>query len=124
MEYKELLKKVKEENPELSHKEAMGKASELFQNLKKAQAGIDGEAEKTDPEEPKTGTIDKQTLLSAEIRIREIGVDINSIVRTGKEVMPEGEIKKHGMNGVNTLLTFEDIHGNRLPVEGHFITYI
>jgi hypothetical protein len=120
--YQELLAKVKAENPEMPHKEAMKKASELNKNLLLAQKALENKGDEV-PEQ-KTGNIDKGTLIDAEKRIRELGVNINTIINTGREVIPNGKIVKNGPSGVNTLVSWEDEAGNRLPVEGSFIVWI
>jgi hypothetical protein len=122
--YNDLLKKVKEENPGMPYKEQQKKASELHRNLVKGQEGI--MLQQDSPAEPaaKVGNIPESVLADAERRIREIGVNINTVIRVCKEIMPEGKIVKNGVSGVNSLITFEDGQGNRVPVEGNFIVWI
>jgi hypothetical protein len=128
MDYNGILKVVKAENPELTHKQAQKKASEMLKKFNAAQAesglvkpGV-GVLKADEPLPP--GVVSRDMLAAAEARIRELGVNIHSITRTGLEFMPSGAIEKHGMNGVNTMVTFEDLHGNRLPVEGYFFIWI
>jgi hypothetical protein len=63
-------------------------------------------------------------LVSAEKYIRQVGVNRNSVLRFGKEAIPTGELVKHGKDGVNTLVTFEDKYGNKVPVTGYFRIFI
>lgn len=64
------------------------------------------------------------TLISAEKFIRQSGVNRNSVLRYCKEAIPGGELKIHGKDGVNTLVTFEDKYGNKIPVTGYFRIFI
>jgi hypothetical protein len=128
MDYPGILKVVKIQNPELTHKQAQKKASDMLKKLKAAQEesglgkSVVGVLKADEPLPP--GVLSWDMLAAAEARIRELGVNIHSITRTGLEFMPSGAIEKHGMNGVNTMVTFEDLHGNRLPVEGYFFVWI
>lgn len=125
MDFPGILKVVKIQNPELSHKDAQKKASDMLKKFKAAQTEPPVILPRTSAAAPlSAGTIPTDLLLDVEARIRSIGVDINSIIRNGREIMPEGEIVKHGNSGVNTLVTLEDGKGNRLPVEGCFIVWI
>jgi hypothetical protein len=136
MNYAEILQAIKLQNPGMPQKDAQKKASEMhkkFQSAKEAlakespddaysiAAKIDGTIK---PKTEKSTTIASEMLLSVEKRIREAHVDINNIARIGREVMPKGEIVKHRKDGLNTLVTWEDTFGNRIPVDGYFVVWI
>jgi hypothetical protein len=131
MDYAGILKVIKIENPDLSHREAMKKASEQFQKFKKLEkdGGLikppvpDAPVIEATPEEK--GLIPVERLISAEKQIREVGPDVNSVSRLGREAIPTGQLIKHGKSGVNTMVTWEDMAGNRIPVGGgYFYIYI
>jgi hypothetical protein len=121
MDYQAVLKVIKLQNPSLAHKEAQALAKTKYAEFKSKFSSTT----ETFPDAPPVKSeLPSIVLVDAEKRIRELGVNIHSIINTGLEVIPTGEIKKHGMSGVNTLVTFEDKLGNRLPVEGHFVIWI
>ena len=59
-------------------------------------------------------------LAAAEKLIRDQGVDRGRILTVGRGVIREGELVIHGKDGVNSLVTFEDKFGNRIPIYGYF----
>lgn len=131
-----MLKIVKAQNSSLSHKEAQELASSKYKELKEklAKTGSSFTDQKVkedisgmkagDKVETDTKEIGFPELMAAEKKIRANVVDINRLIVMGKQVIPDGEIVKHGKSGVNTLVTFEDKFGNKLPVKGYFIIYI
>lgn len=117
MDFQGILKVVRIQNPKLSYKEAQKKASEMLRKFKVAQEEFGGIT-------PRTGTIADSILLEVEKDIRIQGMNKNNVIKHGRELMPTGDLIKHGRDGVNTLVTFEDHLGNRLPVEGYFKIWI
>lgn len=63
-------------------------------------------------------------LVSCEKQIRSVGINRNSIIKLAGEVIKGGELVTHGKDGVNTLVTFEDKFGNKVPVTGYFKVFI
>jgi hypothetical protein len=127
MTYNDCLKVVKAQHSDLSYKEQQKAASDMLKKFKDAQEGLASGATPPQikapgseliPAEGKSLTV--STLSSVESMIRTEGCDKNRIVSLGREIMPEGELVKHGRDGVNTLVTFEDHYGNKLPVIGYF----
>jgi hypothetical protein len=128
MDYKGFLELVKQQNPDMPGKEQQKLASEKYREFKdnlKSQANSN-----PPPSEKSSAPLDVKEditfseLVQAEKRIRAKGVDINSVISIGLEVIPEGKIVKHGKEGVNTRVSFEDNEGNKIPVNGHFYIYI
>jgi hypothetical protein len=147
MDYPSMLKMVKLQNPDMPHKEAQQLAKTKYAEFKTT---LDTQ-KKNDPpiitgavkvtEKPVVGT-DKKTgdslpdlvadpneipymqLVSAEKFIRQTGVNRNSVLRYCKEAIPSGELKVHDKDGVNTLVTFEDKYGNKIPVTGFFRIFL
>lgn len=134
MDYKAMLKLVQMQNKELSFKDAQKLASsklrELNAKLKETGSSSFSPATEIKRKEivEKDGKIVKEVsiseLVEAEKRIRTQVVDINRLVEMGRQTIPGGEIVKHGKSGVNTLVTFEDKIGNKLPVTGYFVIYM
>jgi hypothetical protein len=126
MDYKQFLEVVKKQNPEKKFREQQKMASEM---LKKFQASKESFKSSTiESSVPGVHNPEKElpmsALAAAEKRLRSNVIDINSLRTVGKEVMPEGIVVQHGKDGVNTKVTFEDSHGNRLPQVGYFRIYI
>lgn len=138
MDYESILKNVRLQNPDMSYRDQQKEASRLVKEFKKAkvEGGVDNlpDFEKTgkpsDQDKPKAAAqskkvpISKSILAMAEARIRTNRVDVNSIVSIGKEVIPKGELVKHGKSGINTYVTFEDNSGNKLPLDGEFLIFL
>lgn len=124
MNYPGILKVVKAQNPDMPHKQAMKKAKEMFAKFKAASAELSPIVTKTEAVSLPAGTIAKDVLIAAEVRLREHGVNVSSIYNFGREVMPDGDLIKHGKVGLNSQVTLEDGRGNRFPVEGYFIVWI
>lgn len=148
MDYEQMLKLVKVQNPKLPYREQQQLASKKFKEYKAAQeahasndvsfakgdegttgaapsgAKTENQAENPAENQPQAKPAPKRVsigeLSSAEKRIREAGVNRNTIISIGREVIPEGELVKHGRDGVNSLVTFEDKLNNKLPVYGFF----
>ncbi len=131
MDYKETLAVVKAQNPGLSHKECQKKASILYNAYKEGQADLaKTQAGKGSISAPGAapsikrplGAIPTPELAEAEKAIRKGIIDVNKITSIGHDAIPDGRIVNHGKadNGVNTLVSYEDDNGNRLPVEGFF----
>jgi hypothetical protein len=135
MDYKSCFEIVKRQNPELSYKEQQTAASKMLKEFKVAQAGYEAGGNKTTPgisEKIKkdieqgsiTQTVVKGPSMSqlaiAEKRLKSNPIDVNSLRTIGGEAIPKGKIVKHGMEGVNTLVSFEDEDGNKLPIIGYF----
>ena len=114
MDYNSILETVKKQHPTMSYREQQKKASEMLKNFATAQQTLSSVP--SGKKEP----VEENILAEAEKRIRANVVDVNSIITHGKQVMPDGELIKHGKEGVNTLVTFEDGKGNKLPLVGHF----
>jgi hypothetical protein len=132
MDWKETLDMVRKQNPKLPFKECQAKAKQIYNAYQKGTEGLKGEA-KLNPAAAKvaaaTGkSIGKSTpdLWDAEEQIRKGPIDANKIMSVGRQVMPDGKLTEYGKGpgGVNTLVTFEDQHGNRLPVEGFYEIFI
>jgi hypothetical protein len=140
-----MLKIVKVQNPALSHAEAQKLASSKLKELNAKLKETGASAYPSNPSvaedkgklggTPGSGVVSDNTkktpkevslaeLVAAEKKIRGQVVDINRLIAMGRETIPEGEIVKHGKSGVNTLITFEDKIGNKLPVTGYFVIYI
>ena len=129
MDFPGILKVVKIQNPELSHKDAQKKASEMLKKFKAAQdefvpPPLPAATPLILTPPPRATTMPVDALGRAEKRIREIGVNVPSIIRNGREAIPDGELVKHGKSGVNTLVTWENKAGSRLPVSGYFVVWI
>ncbi|MFA6573722.1 MAG: hypothetical protein WCT13_06195 [Patescibacteria group bacterium] len=137
MDYKDMLAIVKKQNPELKHKEAQAKASEMFQKFKIAGAEYGGSGDfggaggspspsGTDSSFKKTavGAVVSNDLALAEKKLRSAVIDINSLRTIGTEVIPDGHLEKHGKEGVNTLVSWENGSGRRLPMVGYFRIWI
>lgn len=127
MDYPGILKVVKKNNPDMSHREAMKEASKMFKRFKEAIG--DAPPAPREPISPEltgeaTGLIPIALLEALERRIRKVGPDINSICKNGREAMPGGSLVKHGKSGVNTMVTWEDNAGNRVPLIGYFYIWI
>jgi hypothetical protein len=120
MNYNETLKVVKSQNPTKSHKECAKLASNIYGEYKK---GLQPTGKKA-PGKVVSGSISVDDLKMVEDMIRKQGVNKNSINQLCHEVMPAGEMKIHGKEGVNSLVTFEDSLGNRIPIEGYFKIWI
>jgi hypothetical protein len=132
MDWKETLDMVKKQNPNLSFKECQTKAKQIYDAYKKGTESLKDEA-KLNPAAAKVAAatgknIGKSTpdLWDAEEQIRKGPIDANKIMSVGRQVMPDGRLTEYGKGpgGVNTLVTFEDQHGNRLPVEGFYEIFI
>jgi hypothetical protein len=132
MDYKAFLKMIKDQNPDMPVKDqqklASEKNKEFKANLKKKQIADQSIPETKVEEGPVDfGDQDEITLtvlMQAEKRIRAIGQNVNSIISIGREVIPKGQLVKHGKDGVNTMVTFADSDGNKLPVNGFFYIFI
>lgn len=124
MDYPGILKVVKIQHPELTHKQAMKKAKEMFAKFKAASAELAGTDTKSMAEAVSAGTIATDVLLAAEKRLRAGGANPHSVVVIGREIMPGGKLVNYGKSGMNTLVTFEDGMGNRLPVAGYFVVWL
>lgn len=139
MDYKEMLEVVKKQNPDVPFKQQQKMASEMHKRFKAAAETYSGggeppEAEASNeykasqgiaissPAKPKV--LPMAQLAAAEKRLRADVIDINSLRTVGLEVIPHGEVKKHGKDGVNTMVSFEDAAGNRLPLVGYFRIFI
>lgn len=132
MDWKETLDMVKKQNPTLSFKECQAKAKQIYDAYKKGTDGLQAE-NKLNPAAAKVSAVTGKTsgkstpeLWDAEEQIRKGPIDANKIMSIGRQVMPDGRLTEYGKgaNGVNTLVTFEDQHGNRLPVEGFWEIFI
>lgn len=149
MEYADILKMVRQQNSEMPYKEAQKLAKSKYAEFKQ-QADIQRSTDKPFPQPQKEreklnlptekkavvkktdvektdettvsnpGEISIDQLMAAEKRIRDLSVGRSNIVKVGKEYMPTGDLVTHGKDGVNTLVTFEDQYGNKIPVEGYF----
>ncbi len=135
MNWKETLDMVRKQNPDKPFKEQQSIAKGIYDAYKKGTDGLQAEA-KVNPAAAKVGAatgrsvtaLTKSTpeLYDAEDRIKKGPIDCNKIMSIGHEVMPDGKLTEYGKaaNGVNTYVTFEDGHGNRLPAEGFFEIFI
>lgn len=130
MNYSEILQVVRLQNPDIPLKEAQKIASEkhkMFKVAAKALAAESTAAAKTvatKAEVVTAVTIAKETLIDVEKRIRAANVNVNNIAVFGREIVPAGEIVKHGKDGLNTLVTWEDKDGNCIPVDGYFLIWL
>jgi hypothetical protein len=141
MEYKDMLAIVKKQNPDMKHKEAQAKASEMFQKFKTAGVEYSGTdlsgpggspSGKTDVKPAASfgfksspvGLAVSNDLALAEKKLRSAVIDINSLRTVGSEVIPDGHLVKHGLEGVNTLVSWENESGRRLPMVGYFRIWI
>ena len=132
MNWKETLDTVRKQNPNLSFKECQAKAKQIYDAYNKGTEALKDEA-KLNPAAAKvaaaTGkSTGKSTpdLWDAEEQIKKGPIDANKIISVGRQVMPDGRLTEYGKaaGGVNTLVTFEDQHGNRIPAEGFFEIFI
>jgi len=118
MDYNSILDTIKKQNPTMPYREQQKKASDMLKSFSKAQETLSSvPSGKREP-------VEQNILAEAEKRIRANVIDVNSIISIGKQVMPAGELVRHSKEGVNTLVTFEDGKGNKLPLIGHFRIYI
>ena len=152
MDYNAMLKMVKLQNPDMPHKEAQQLAKTKYAEFKttldiqkkndppiitgavkvteKPVAGTDKKTLSASPSYPLPDLVEDPNeipymqLVSAEKFIRQTGVNRNSVLRYCKEAIPNGELKVHGKDGVNTLVTFEDKYGNKIPVTGFFRIFL
>jgi hypothetical protein len=132
MDYKETLSIVKKQNPEMPHKEAVKKASEMYKRFQKAQetygagnsdfSGPGGSA--GGPTSSVASGVVTNELANAEKKLRSNVIDVNSLRTIGREAIPDGELVQHGKDGVNTMVSFENKTGKRLPLVGYFRIYI
>ena len=128
MDYNGFLELVKQQYPDMLAKEqqklASQKNKEFKANLKEQQNNAPSDKmEKGAPLEIKDD-LTYEMMVQAEKRIRTKGMDVNSIISIGREVIPAGELVRHGKDGVNTRVSWEDKEGNKLPINGHFFIYI
>lgn len=128
MNYQEVLQMVKAQNPDKSHKECQALAKKIYASYK---TGVESLAlAKQSGNIPLRvvgkGNIPIEELTDVENRIRAGGWDVNKIIFLGREIMHDGELVNQGKaeNGINTNVTFEDNHGNILPVNGFFQVFI
>lgn len=152
MDYNAMLKMVKLQNPDMPFKEAQQLAKTKYAEFKTtldtqkkndppiitgtvkvAEKPVAGADKKPSVPAPSYSLPDPvadpneipyMQLVSAEKFIRQTGVNRNSVLRYCKEAIPSGELKVHGKDGVNTLVTFEDNYGNKIPVTGFFKIFI
>lgn len=128
MNYNAFLELVKTQNPDMPVKQQQKLASEKNKEFKAKQkesaaskaaiSPVVKELKQNKSSDDKL--IDITELAAIEKQIRLAKVDRNSIISHGSQIMPEGKIVKQGKEGANTLVTFEDTHGNKLPVNGCF----
>ena len=128
MDYNGFLELDKQQYPYMLAKEqqklASQKNKEFKANLKEQQNNAPSDKmEKGAPLEIKDD-LTYEMMVQAEKRIRTKGMDVNSIISIGREVIPAGELVRHGKDGVNTRVSWEDKEGNKLPINGHFFIYI
>ena len=151
MDFDSMLKLVKMQNPKMSHKEAQKEASKRYQEFKgKADtfsadfvpdsAGSGAGAGSTVPDikkgekSPDPGKVPQMTFTKPEITITEIAavekkmrqgvIDKMAVISNGRQIIPEGSLITHGKQGVNTLVTWEDEEGNKLPLTGYFAVFM
>jgi hypothetical protein len=135
MDWKETLETTRKQNPSLPYKEQVAKAKAVYDAYKKGMEALKEQA-KTNPAAKRVGdatgrsitalTRSTPDLYDAEEQIRKGPIDANKIMSVGRQVMPDGKLTEYGKgpSGVNTLVTFEDEHGNRLPAEGFYEIFI
>ena len=131
MNYKDMLEVVKKQHPDVPYKEQQKMASEMLKKFKSSaeshSSGMppeSGTSSATDVPGVKGKVLPMAQLAAAEKKLRSDVIDINSLITVGREVIPGGSVRKHGLDGVNTMVTFEDNVGNRLPLVGYFRIYI
>jgi hypothetical protein len=124
MDYNEMLGVVKKQNPEMPFKEQQQSAKKMYKNFKESQANFSQGGDNIMPEGAIKVGISSPDLLQAEKRIREKGGDINTLIVIARELIPDGALVKHGLEGVNTLVSWENEAGRRLPEIGFFRIYI
>lgn len=142
MDYKEILKIVRAQNPTMSFKDAQKTASEMFNKYKENQLSLQSKLNPTGAPAAPAGSkkpvatappvSDKPAvevpphIADAERAIRSGPIDVNKIMSIGMQVLPNGHLVKYGKadNKVNTLVAWEDDSGNRVPFEGFFEIFI
>lgn len=139
MDYNSMLKVVKNQNPDMPFKEQQKKASEMLKEFKKASEALGsgdlshatkpaGNDEKLYPEYDPNSMPQKRATMAELVRleksIRESVIDKNRLILMSRQIMPEGHLETHGKDGVNTLCTFEDGYGNKVPIVGYFKIFI
>ena len=134
MTYQETLTIVRKQNPSMSFKDAQQKAKGLYDAYKNGQAELIKQQEQANPGSTKggpkvkklPGTIPTSDLYEAEKAIKGGPIDVSKIMNIGQQFIPDGKIVRHGKseNCVNTLVTFEDEAGNRLPQEGFYEIFL
>jgi hypothetical protein len=128
MDYNGMLDIVRQQNPGKTYKEQQQLAKTMYQNFKNASKNFDAKGAGSPGAPLPEGAIpignSDTDLLLAEKRIRAGNIDVNAIISIGREVIPDGTLVKHGKNGVNTMVTFENKEGRRIPEIGTFSIYI
>ena len=123
MNYNSILKVVRAQNPDIPWRDQQKKASDIMKKLKLNKDELSGKDGGSVTEAPVFDPVSEEIFM-AEKRLRSNVIDVNSLISIGREVIPHGELVKHGKDGVNTKVTFEDGFGHRLPASGYFTIYI
>jgi hypothetical protein len=124
MDYNEMLAVVKKQHPEMAYKEQQQAAKDMYKNFKASQVNFSQGGDASIPDGAIKVGVSAPDLVQAEKRIKEKGGDINNLIVIGREVIPDGVLVKHGLEGVNTLVSWENESGRRLPEIGFFRVYI
>lgn len=151
MDFDSMLKLVKMQNPKMSHKAAQKEASKRYQEFKgkaetfsadyipdstssSAGIGSSGPDIKKGEKSSEFGMIPRASSAKPEITITEIAavekkmrqgvIDKMAVISNGRQIIPEGSLIIHGKQGVNTLVTWEDEEGNKLPLTGYFAVFM
>jgi hypothetical protein len=140
MTYQETLEVVKQQNRDKSHRECQAIASDLHRKYKEGLAALKAQQAIIHPQgqpsvsgsgpAPATprlaGALPVPELIAADKAIRNGPIDVAKIMSNGFQVIPDGKIINWGKaeNVVNSLVTFEDTTGNRLPPDGYYEIFI
>jgi len=118
--YEDILKEIKEKNPEISQKNAQIAASKEHKALKRiAQANDATDAAKDEPKPKKALSFDPDNV---ENEIRKAGVNIHSIQKIGAQFDKNLKLVKAGKDGVNTKVYLDG--PARVPRTGYFLIWI
>lgn len=125
MDYNSMLEVVRKQNPDMPYREQQKTAKQALADFKQGTKDfVNAGGDVMAPVGTIKVGISTPDLLEAEKRIRQNTPDVNSIITIGREVIPDGELKRHGKNGVNTNVSWENTSGKKLPEIGYFSIYI
>lgn len=133
---KDMYAKFKKAKDELAQEKVPGKITPK-KVADKEGGKVDDKAEEKKPEpaeiinsvvsadqEMILGGINVDLLYETEKRIRDIGINRNSIIFHAQKTIPDGKLVIHGKDGVNKLVTFQNDKGDCIPINGYFKIFL